>query len=139
MAKTFKKFAIGTLVAGAAGYVAGILTAPRSGKETREELKVAALRAKTDAERNLKKMHSQLSDVINQGNDRLKVAKSRAKTELQSAIDSAVVAKEKARTILSAIHEGDAEDEDLDKAVKEVNKALTHLKSYLQKNGQKTA
>lgn len=40
------KFAVGALVAAAAGFVAGILTAPKSGKETREDLKYAALKAK---------------------------------------------------------------------------------------------
>ena len=42
MAKTFKKFALGALFAAAIGYIAGILTAPKSGKETREDLKNAA-------------------------------------------------------------------------------------------------
>ena len=35
---TGKKVAVGAVVAAAAGFVAGILTAPKSGKETREEV-----------------------------------------------------------------------------------------------------
>ena len=38
MAKT-SKFAVGAILGAAAGLVAGILTAPKSGKETRQDLK----------------------------------------------------------------------------------------------------
>ena len=36
------KFALGALFGAAAGFVAGILTAPKSGKETREDIKRTA-------------------------------------------------------------------------------------------------
>ncbi len=40
------KFALGAVVAAAAGFVAGILTAPKSGKETRDEIKDKAVKTK---------------------------------------------------------------------------------------------
>lgn len=43
------KFALGALFGAAAGMIAGILTAPKSGKETRAELKVKANEAKKKA------------------------------------------------------------------------------------------
>ena len=43
------KFAIGALIGIAAGFMTGILTAPKSGKETRTELKLKALEAKDEA------------------------------------------------------------------------------------------
>lgn len=43
------KFALGALFGAAIGMVAGILTAPKSGKETREDLKVKANEAKDKA------------------------------------------------------------------------------------------
>jgi len=46
---------------------------------------------------------------------------------------NAKVAKEKAREILSAVHEGDADDKDLKKAVDEASKAVAHLRTYLKK------
>ena len=58
MAKNTGKWAAGAVVAGVAGYVAGILTAPKSGKETREDIKHAATKAKTEAEKKLKELHS---------------------------------------------------------------------------------
>lgn len=42
--------AINTLVAAAAGFAAGILLAPKSGKETREDIKAKAIEAKDKAE-----------------------------------------------------------------------------------------
>lgn len=43
------KFALGALVGMAAGVVAGILTAPKSGKETRADIKTKAEAVKSDA------------------------------------------------------------------------------------------
>jgi gas vesicle protein len=37
----FKRVAIGSGIAAAAGFVAGVLTAPKSGKETRADIKTA--------------------------------------------------------------------------------------------------
>jgi hypothetical protein len=35
--------------------------------------------------------------------------------------------------MLSALHEGSAEDKDLKKAIKDANNALEHLRDYLKK------
>lgn len=43
--------AFNTLIAAAAGFAAGILLAPKSGKETREDIKAKALDAKGEAEK----------------------------------------------------------------------------------------
>ena len=45
---TIGKFALGALIGAAAGLVAGILTAPKSGKETRADLKAKADELKID-------------------------------------------------------------------------------------------
>lgn len=44
-----RKFAIGALIGAAAGVVAGVLTAPKSGKETRADLKHKAVELKEKA------------------------------------------------------------------------------------------
>jgi|SRR3989344_1862345 len=130
-----KKFAIGTIVAGAAGYVAGILTAPKSGKETRKDIGDAAVKAKNEAERRLKSLHSELTGLIDQAKQKLTKLKLEAKKDLQSAIDKAQVAREKSRQILSGFHEGDAGDKDLQAAIKEADQAINHLKTFLAKDG----
>lgn len=136
MSKTTKRLAVSTFVAAAAGYVAGVLTAPKSGKETRQDIQHAASKAKTEAERNLKNLHSELDNLISQGKEKVVDLKSKTKTDLVGALASAKTAKEKARELLTALHDGDADDKDLKKAVKDVNKAIAHLKKYLAKDGK---
>ncbi len=138
MAKNTKKWAVGALVAGVVGYIAGILTAPKSGKETRQDIGDAASKAKTEAERKLKQLHSDLDVLIGKGKERAQSLEAQARQKLTVVLDSAQSAKEKARVILSALHEGDADDKDLKRAIDEVKEAIDHLKIYLKKNGSTT-
>lgn len=134
---TGKKIAIGAAVAGVAGYVAGILTAPKSGKETRQDVKNAAVKAKLSAEKQLKKLHSDLSAQIETTRQSVKKAHAGTSKEIEKALTAAAKAKDKVRTTLTAIHEGGAEDQDLDAAVKEAKAALAHLRSYAKRNVEK--
>jgi gas vesicle protein len=134
MAKdSMKKFALGAAIAAAAGYVAGILTAPKSGKETREDIKQGAKTAVATAEKELKVLHTELSKLLDEARGRTEDAKGAAKENLEKAMAAAKVAKEKARELLSAVHEGDADDKDLKKAIDDATKAVDHLKVYLKK------
>lgn len=133
MDKRTKRFAIGTVIAAAAGYVAGILTAPKSGKETRQDIKDTAVRTYSAAEKRLKALHTELSTLLDEAREKAMELKGRAKEDLEKAIVLAKKAKEKARELLSAVHEGDAADEDLHIAIKDATKATDHLKSFLKK------
>ena len=57
------KFAIGALIGVAAGFVAGVLTAPKSGKETRDELKKKANDKKSEAITKGKEVRHKAGDV----------------------------------------------------------------------------
>lgn len=138
MKKSTEKIAVGAAIAAAAGYVAGILTAPKSGKDTRKDIQGAAVKARTEAEHKLKSLHSELSGLIDQGKSSADELQDKAKDQLNKVIGGAQVAKDKAREMLSAIHEGGAEDKDLQTAINEVNKAIGHLKKFL-KNDKKTS
>lgn len=127
---TGKKIAVGALIAGAAGYVAGILTAPKSGKETRQDIKSAAVRAKTEAEKKLKELHSELNQKIALAKEKGSKLKGKAREEFDMVLERANTAKEKARELLSALHEGDAEDPDLKKALRDAREALKNLEKY---------
>lgn len=136
--KSSKKFAVGALIACVAGYLAGILTAPKSGKETRGDIQRAASKTKTDAERNLKNLYSELHELTEQGSKKVKQLRTRGKTELKAAVDKGTEAKGKARELLTALHDGDADDKDLHRAITEVKKAIKHLKTFALKDaGQK--
>lgn len=128
-----KKFAVGALFAAVAGYLAGLLTAPQSGKETRQDIKDVTARGVREAELQLKKLHTELNDIIAEAVERLEKLSGKAKEELQVAIQGTKVAKEKAREILSAVHDGKADDKELQKAVKDARTAADHLKIYLKK------
>lgn len=133
MKNSTKRFALGTIFAAAAGYLAGILTAPKSGKETRQEIKDTASKSISEAEKQLKKLHTEINELLARAKEQADKASGKAKSELEAAIESTKKVKEKAREILSAVHEGDTEDKDLKKAIDEANKAIDHLKSYLNK------
>lgn len=132
MDKRAKKFAIGAVVAAAAGYVAGILTAPKSGKETREDIKETAVRTYTAAEKELKVLHTELSKLMTEARKKVGELQGAAQKNLDKAVEVAQGAKDKARDLLSAAHEGKAEDKDLSAAVKDAQKAVDHLKSFLK-------
>lgn len=134
MSKRGRNVALGTLLIGLAGYAVGLLTAPKSGKETRRDVQRQAAKAKTDAEKKLKVLHSEINELIVLGRSKLGTVKAKSKLEFSDALDKAQVAREKVREILSAVHEGDADDKDLQKALKEVNQAIEHLKKYVGKN-----
>jgi gas vesicle protein len=131
--QNLKRLAVGSTVAAAAGYVAGVLTAPKSGKTTRADIRAAAERSRNEAEKDLKRLHTELDKTIKDakaGSDKLSA---KAQKEAAELIDKAKDTKEKAREVLSAIHEGDADDQDLKRAVKNANTAVKNLRKYLKK------
>lgn len=133
MRKRDRNVAIGTLIAAGIGYAAGVLTAPKSGRETRKDLQRAAIRAKREAEENFKSLHAELSKLIATAKRHGKSMTSAKKEEFDQAVNKAQKAKSKVGEILSSIHEGDAEDKDLQKAIEEVNAAIKHLRKYIDK------
>lgn len=128
-----KKVAVGAAVAGAAGYLAGLLTAPKSGRETREDLKNAGRKGVSEAEKQLKSLHTDLAKTVDEAKDKGSKLSGKAQKELTGLVDKAKDTKEKVREVLSAVHEGDATDKDLKKAVADAKHALAHLKEYLKK------
>ncbi len=133
MRKRGNSVALGALLVAGIGYVAGVMTAPKSGRETRKDIQRAALKAKSEAEHKLKDLHSELTQLIDESLKKGKNLKQTAKNELVDALSTAQVTKEKARELLSALHEGEADDKDLQKAIKEVKASIDHIKKYLKK------
>lgn len=134
-----KNWALGALIAAAGGYLAGILTAPKSGKETRKDIHDTAIKSKAEGERILKQRHSELNSLIETSTKKAKTIKQGAQKELVDAIDRAQAAKSKAGEILSILHEnGDVKDKDLQKAIDESKKAKEHLQKFMKKEHKKT-
>lgn len=128
-----RTLAIGTVLVAGAGYVAGLLTAPKTGRETRKDIRKAALKAKKEAERKLKEAHSELNNLLDETAAFAKKTKGSVGEEVEKARHAAEVVRQKTRELLSAVHEGEAEDSELQKAIDDVKKASDHLKKYLVK------
>ena len=126
-----KKVAIGAAITAVAGYIAGILTAPKSGKETREDIKNKALETYGVAEKELKKLHTELVDLIDEATDRVTEFKNRK--DVNDALDKGKDAKQKARILLSSLHDGEANDKDLKNAIADATTAIEHLRDFLRK------
>ena len=131
--QTAKRIAIGGAIAGLAGFIAGVLTAPKSGKETREDLHKIANKRMADAEKDLKSMHTELGDLLNDSKKASGKMSKKAQGELNELVDKAKDTKEKVREVISAIHEGGANDKDLQKAVKDARNAIDHMRDFLKK------
>ena len=137
-----KRIAVGSMIAAVTGYIAGILTAPKSGKETRNDIRSARDIGMAEAEKQLKRLHTELNQLLSE------IDKSESKTKQAvtdfanqkqvialkaEIVDKASQARQKAREMLSTLHDGKADDRELEKAVNEASKAIKSLRSYLKK------
>jgi len=79
------KFAAGTIFGAIAGVIAGILTAPKSGKETRADLKLKADEIKGGAVEKTDDLKGKASEVVKD----VKVAAEDLKVRAERAVDGA--------------------------------------------------
>ena len=135
MSKSNGKNVVAAVILGAAaGYVAGILTAPKSGKETRQDIKNTADKYKSEAEQKLQLLRDELSVVIDDASAKARYYSDKGRKEVAVLVDKAKLAQGKAKEMLSAAKSGNAEDKDLDKAINEANKEKKHLIDYMKKS-----
>lgn len=129
---TGRKLAVGSLVAGVAGYLAGILTAPKSGSETRKDIASKAEDVKLEAEEQLQAAHDELNVSISHAKTRAISLGAQAREEFNKSVIKAKDARSKAATVLKAIKVGQADDPELNKAIKQVRAAQKNLSRYLK-------
>ena len=129
---TGRNFAIGAVVAGAVGYLAGILTAPKSGKETRDDIADKAGDIKDTAEAELASLQNELKELIAKTKDQTVALSGKAREEFNEAIVKAKDAQNKAANVLKAVKAGQAEDPELNKAIKQAKQATKNLARYLK-------
>lgn len=130
---TSKKWALGAVAAAVAGFVAGILTAPKSGKETREDIKNTANRVVSEAEKQLKKIHSEMNVVVEDAKELLQGKTGKTRADIESAISAAKEKQSKVRELLSALRDGGASDDpELSKGLDEAKSALSHLRKFIK-------
>src|ERR1035437_8493938 len=116
---TGRKLAIGTALAGAVGYVTGLLTAPKSGKATRGDIAGTAEDIKDTAEEQLQTLSTELKDLIKETKIKTIALSSQARKDFDEAVVKAKDAQNKATTVLKAVKAGEADDPQLNKAIKQ--------------------
>lgn len=92
------KLALGALIGAAAGFVTGVLLAPKSGKETRKDIKDGALKAKDAAvekAEELKGKATQVAEDVTKKANTVKGDVTEKAEELKSRVEQAVEGAQK--------------------------------------------
>jgi len=129
---TGRKVAAGALFAGISGYLAGLLTAPKSGEETRAQLADKADDLKSDAAIQLEKAHVELGETLKAAQIKTTTLSAQARDEFNEAVIRARDAQNKTKLVLKAIKDGQAEDPELNKAAKQIKQAQKNLSRFLK-------
>jgi gas vesicle protein len=129
---TGRKMAVSALIAGVAGYIGGVLTAPKSGKETRKKLTEEAEGFKDNTEEQLQKANEDLKVLLKDAKNKTVSLSAQAKEEFNEALLRAKDAQNKASSTLKAIKNGEAEDPELNKAVKQAKLAAKNLGKFFK-------
>lgn len=79
------KFAIGALIAAAAGFVAGVVTAPKTGSETRADIKAKADKIKADIAKKADTVTLEAQDKAEGLKDKAEDLKVRAERAVEGA------------------------------------------------------
>lgn len=126
-------FIKGVALGAAVGAAIGVLFAPKSGKETRQDISDAASKAKEKVEASLKKTYSDLGELADKASIKASELKGKAKTELEKLSEQARNAQAKVRETISSVREGDiVKDKDVDKALKEAQNLLDEISKSLK-------
>ena len=126
------KLAVGALIGGLAGYVTGIMTAPKSGKLTRQDIVDKAESVKDGAEGQLQDAVDELNGTINSLKSKSLALSAKARAEYDENLVKAKDAQNKAAAVLKAFKAGEANDPELNKAVKQAHQAAKNLAKYLK-------
>lgn len=127
---TGRKIAIGALLAGAFGYLTGLLTAPKSGKETRKDIIDKTSEVKSESIEQLQNLQAELEVLIQKTKDKTVALSSQAREEFDEAVVKAKDAKNKTATLLKGVKTGEADDPQLNRAIKQSKLAAKNLGKY---------
>jgi len=118
-----RRFGLGIIIGAIAGVVAGLLTAPKSGKETREDIKNKAMDVKGVAERKLKDAHKELCELSDEAKKKTIKLQGKAAKELEELISKADALKDKIKIAITSIKSGDDDNDDatIDQLLKDLN------------------
>jgi gas vesicle protein len=129
-----KGLAIGAAIGAVVGVVTGILFAPKSGKETREDIKVAAHKAKEKFLAESDKIHEELSELIKNVEELAREKGSLLADKVKVALAEAKTAKKDLSEKAKQLKAGkDTSDKDLQTALEKAREAQAALAKFLKK------
>lgn len=123
----FLGIALGLLV----GYAAGVLFAPKSGRETRQDIADAGTKFVHQAGEIIDNLQDQLNDLMGLAKDQVNTLNDRRKEELEKLVHAAKDASDKANSLYNAVKDGESDDPELKKAVENFKNAKNHLATFL--------
>lgn len=130
-----KKLGLGLIIGAAAGLITGLLAAPKSGRETRDDLKKKADEVKVTAERKLKEAHKELGKLSDEAATTAGKLRGKAKDELDDLAKKADALKERVKSAITSIKSGDDDNDDatVDQLLKDLEaikkKIITKIKN----------
>ena len=133
MNKDLRNVGIAAVVGLAAGYALGILTAPKSGKETREDIKDASTKAYKAAEARLKDTYEDLGDFIQKASSQAKKIGDKGRDQLDGLVSSAKDAQARVKKLVSSARNGEGTPEEFEDAVKAAREAKSDLQEFIDK------
>ena len=113
MKKNSRNLIIGAAALGAVSYLAGILTAPKKGSETIDDIRHASVKAKIGLEKSLKKLYSDSSKQIERALCVNHNLTAQTRKELDSMVSALKNVKESIKNYLTSIRDGDIEENEI--------------------------
>src|SRR3990172_768897 len=93
-----RKIALGAFFGAIAGFVTGILTAPKSGKETRADIAEKVSEVKQEGVEQLQNLHDELDELVQSAKDKTLALSAKAREQFNEAMIKAKDARAKAAT-----------------------------------------
>jgi gas vesicle protein len=132
MKKPIKNIAKVATIGAGIGYLAGLLTAKQSGKETREDIVNTSKKVIDTAETKGDALYKELVELIKQVESKVSSSKKTVASGLATATATAKKTQARASDILKAVKSGKATDKDLADSVKNTKAAIKSLRNYLK-------
>ncbi len=128
-----KGFALGAAIGAVTGVVAGILFAPKSGKETRADIKDGAHKVAEKFSEEATKLRGELLELIEKVESNAIETGKNLSDKAKALIEQAKHTRESLNELAVSVKKGEADDKDLNKAIKKAKEAKEALTTYLKK------
>jgi len=111
------------------GAIVGVLFAPKSGKETRDDIKEGTQAAMTQTEKQLKGLYKDLQDNTAAAKKSATTKTLKAKKEMDDLLKSSQPLQKQIKELISNIREGlDVDERDIEKLVEKAEKITQKIK-----------